>query len=180
MAKVRTPRAAWITAATQALADGGPGAVRVEVLAASLGVSKGGFYWHFANRDALLDEVLEAWETAMVDDVITQVSAATDDPRAMIRHLFELAPTADFAVELALREWSRHDRGVARRMRRVDRRRMAWLRSIFGQLTSDPDEIDARSMLAYSLLIGSWFIIAHPDRRTRLEQLRRAREHLLR
>jgi AcrR family transcriptional regulator len=180
MARVRTPRAAWIAAATQALADGGPGAVRVEVLAASLGVSKGGFYWHFANRDALLDEVLEAWETAMVDDVITQVSAATDDPRARIRHLFELAPTADFAVELALREWSRHDRGVARRMRSVDRRRMAWLRSIFGQLTSDPDEIDARSMLAYSLLIGSWFIIAHPDRRTRLEQLRRAREHLLR
>lgn len=180
MAKVRTPRAAWITAATQALADGGPGAVRVEVLATSLGVSKGGFYWHFANRDALLDEVLEAWETAAVDDVITQVNAATDDPRAMIRHLFELAPTADFTVELALREWSRHDRGVARRMRSVDRRRMTWLRSIFGQLTSDPDEIDARSMLAYSLLIGSWFIVAHPDRRTRLEQLRQAREHLLR
>jgi AcrR family transcriptional regulator len=180
MGKVRTPREAWIAAATQALADGGPGAVRVEVLAASLGVSKGGFYWHFANRDALLDEVLRAWETAMVDDVITQVSAATDDPRTMIRHLFELAPTANFAVELALREWSRHDRGVARRMRSVDRRRMTWLRSIFGQLTSDPDEIDARSMLAYSLLIGSWFIVAHPDRRTRLEQLRRAREHILR
>jgi AcrR family transcriptional regulator len=180
MAKARTPRYAWIAAARQALAEGGPGAVRVEVLAASLGVSKGGFYWHFANRDALLDEVLGAWETAMVDDVITQVSAATDDPRAMIRYLFDLAPTADFALELALREWSRRDRGVARRVRSVDRRRMAWLRSIFGQLTSDPDEVDARSMLAYSLLIGSWFIVAHPDRRTRLEQLRRAREHLLR
>ena len=65
-------------------------------------------------------------------------------------------------------------------MQRVDRRRMGWLRSIFGQLTSDPDEIDARSMLAYSLLIGSWFIVAHPDRRTRLEQLHQARERLLR
>jgi AcrR family transcriptional regulator len=180
VAKVRTPREAWIAAATQALADGGPGAVRVEVLAASLGVSKGGFYWHFTNRDALLDEVLDAWERAMVDDVITQVSAATDDPRAMVRNLFELSPTADFAVELALREWSRHDRGVARRMRAVDRRRMAWLRSIFGQLTSDPDEIDARSMLAYSLLIGSWFIVEHADRATRMHQLRQARDHLLR
>ena len=89
MGKVRTPREAWIAAATQALADGGPAAVHVEVLAASLGVSKGGFYWHFANRDALLDEVLGAWETAMVDDVIIQVSADTDDPRAIIRHLFE-------------------------------------------------------------------------------------------
>jgi AcrR family transcriptional regulator len=180
MAKVRTPRAAWIAAATQALADGGPGAVRVEVLAASLGVSKGGFYWHFADRDALLDEVLGAWETAMVEDVISQVSADTDDPRAMIRRLFDLAPKADFAVELAVREWARRDRSVSRRIRSVDRRRMAWLRSVFGQLTSDPDDIDARSMLAYSLLIGSWFIVAHPDRRTRLEQLRLAREHLLR
>jgi AcrR family transcriptional regulator len=180
MAKARTPRAAWISAATQALADGGPGAVRVEALAASLGVSKGGFYWHFANRDALLDEVLDAWETAMVEDVIAEVSADTDDPRAMIRRLFDLAPAADFAVELALREWARRDRSVARRVRSVDRRRMAWLRSVFGQLTSDPDEADARSMLAYSLLIGSWFIVDQPDRRRRLDQLGRARDHLLR
>jgi hypothetical protein len=98
----------------------------------------------------------------------------------MVRRLFDLAPTADFAVELALREWARRDRSVARRVRSVDRRRMAWLRSVFGQLTSDPDEIEARSMLAYSLLIGGWFIVDQPDRRTRLEQLRQAREHLLR
>ena len=55
MANVRTPREAWIEAALQALATGGPDAIRVEALAASLGVSKGGFYWHFENRQALLD-----------------------------------------------------------------------------------------------------------------------------
>ncbi|HMJ02024.1 MAG TPA: helix-turn-helix domain-containing protein, partial [Conexibacter sp.] len=52
MAKLRTPRSAWIEAALQALASGGPESIRVEALAAHLGVSKGGFYWHFGDRGA--------------------------------------------------------------------------------------------------------------------------------
>ena len=55
VAKVRTPRGAWVHAGLQALAAGGPDAVRVETLAVWLGVSKGGFYWHFADRQALLE-----------------------------------------------------------------------------------------------------------------------------
>ena len=54
VANVRTPRGAWVDAALQALAAGGPDAVRVEALAVRLGVSKGGFYWHFTDRQALL------------------------------------------------------------------------------------------------------------------------------
>jgi AcrR family transcriptional regulator len=44
----------------RALGDGGLDAVRIEPLAQALGVTKGGFYWHFADRGALLDEVLDA------------------------------------------------------------------------------------------------------------------------
>jgi AcrR family transcriptional regulator len=54
----------------RALGDGGLDAVRVESLAQAIGVTKGGFYWHFADRGALLDEVLDAWErvTCRVDN----------------------------------------------------------------------------------------------------------------
>src|SRR6185503_7754202 len=52
---------AWIAAAFDALAKGGIDAVRVEALAKALDITKGSFYWHFADRRALLDAMLEAW-----------------------------------------------------------------------------------------------------------------------
>ncbi|MCW2784235.1 MAG: pSRTUE45c [Marmoricola sp.] len=166
MAKVRTPRSAWIDAALKALAVGGPEAVRVEALATDLGVTKGGFYWHFADRPALLGEMLDVWEQAMVADVITRVDSSATDPRARLRQLFALAPTADFQVELAIRDWSRREPDVARRLRRVDKGRMDWLRSLFIQFCGD-DDAEARSMLAYSLLIGGYFVAPHGGRSRR-------------
>jgi AcrR family transcriptional regulator len=179
MAKVQTPRGAWVDAALQALAAGGPEAVRVETLAASLGVSKGGFYWHFKNRQGLLGEMLDAWEKAMVEDVIAQVESQPADPRAKLQQLFELASTVDFAVELALRDWSRRDPDVAKRLRRVDNRRMEYLRSLFGQFCTDEDDVEARSMLAFSLFIGSYFIAARHPEKTRSEVLQIAIDRLL-
>jgi AcrR family transcriptional regulator len=60
----RTPRSKWIKMGLRALAAGGPDAVRIEPLAQALGVTKGGFYWSFDNRRALLDEMLDTWERA--------------------------------------------------------------------------------------------------------------------
>lgn len=179
MANVRTPRRAWIEAAQRALGAGGPEAVRVEALAASLGVSKGGFYWHFKDRRALLAETLDSWEKAVVEDVIAQVESQPDEPRAKLAHLFALAPSVDFAVELAIREWSRRDADVAARLRRIDGRRMAYLRLLFGQFCSDEDEVEARSMLTYSLFVGSYFIAAQHDGKSRSQVLRLAIDRLL-
>lgn len=61
MGAIRTPRDKWIEEGLRALAAGGPEAVRVEVLAQRLGVSKGGFYGYFRNRGALLTEILDTW-----------------------------------------------------------------------------------------------------------------------
>ena len=181
MAKLRTPRDAWVEAATSALAAGGPDAVRVEALAKDLGVSKGGFYWHFEDRRALIEETLETWEKAGTEDVIATVEGEPVDPRAKLRRLFELAPSAKglFAVELALRDWARRDGDVARRVRRVDERRMGYLRSLFRRLCADEEDVEARSMLAYSLFIGSYFVSAEHGGRTRGQVQQLAIDRLL-
>jgi AcrR family transcriptional regulator len=179
VANARTPRGAWVDAALHALAAGGPDAVRVEALAASLGVSKGGFYWHYTDRQALLEEMLDTWEKAGTEDVIARVDSKPADPRTKVQRLFDLAPSADFAVELAVRDWARRDRAVAKRMRRVDSRRMEWLRSLFEQFCVDEDDVEARSMLAYSLLIGSYFIAAQHGDKTRAQMLQLALDRLL-
>jgi AcrR family transcriptional regulator len=179
MAKVRTPRGAWVDAALQALAAGGPDAVRVEALAVSLGVSKGGFYWHFTDRKALLEEMMDTWEKTGTEDIIALVEGQPADSRAKVQRLFELSSSADFAVELAIRDWSRRDSAVAGRLHRVDNRRMAYLRSLFGHFCVDENDVEARSMLAYSLLIGSYFIAAQHDGKSRSQVLQLAVDRLL-
>ncbi len=179
MAKVQTPRGAWVDAALQALAEGGPDAVRVEALAVRLAVSKGGFYWHFADRQALLEEMLDSWEKAGTEDIIARVDSGRADPRAKVQQLFELSSSADFAVELAIRDWSRRDGDVAARLHLIDNRRMGYLCSLFGQFCADEDDAEARSMLAYSLLIGSYFIAIQHDGKSRSQMLQLAVDRLL-
>jgi AcrR family transcriptional regulator len=186
VATVRTPRSAWIDAALQALADGGPEGVRVEALAARLGVTKGGFYWHFEDRAALLEEMLDSWEQSVVGDVIARIESQPGDPRAKLQHLFALAsssadllPADLLDIELALRDWARRDDAVAARLHRVDNKRMEYLRALFGPICTDEDDVEARSILAFSLFIGSAFITAEHPGRSRSQALQLAVDRLL-
>src|SRR3712207_6616915 len=126
MPTVRTPRERWVEEGLRALAAGGPDAVRVEPLAQALGVTKGGFYWHFDDRRALLDEMLDAWERVGVDAVIERVEVEGGDARAKLRRLFGIASSGGdlLKIDLAIRDWARRDKPVADRLRHVDNRRM--------------------------------------------------------
>lgn len=50
-------------------------------------------------------------------------------------------------VELAIRDWARRDKMVAGRARRVDNRRMDYMRSLFGAFCEDEEEVEARCLL---------------------------------
>jgi AcrR family transcriptional regulator len=169
-APIRTPRSTWIDAGLGALAAGGPNGVRVEALAQSLGVTKGGFYWHFSDRHSLLDEMLDTWERAGVDEVIERVEGGGGDARAKLRRLSSIAGSSGegLTIDLAVRDWARRDKRVAKRLKRVDNRRMDFLRSLFGAFCADENEVEVRCMVFYSLWIGSHFIAAdHGTRRRR-------------
>lgn len=160
-AVTRTPRSEWTEAGLRALAAGGPAAVRVEALAQALGVTKGGFYGHFADRNTLLAEMLDTWERRATDEVLEQAERKGGDVRRRLRRAGALTFSAELLpVDLAIRDWSRHDPAVARRLRRVDNRRMAYLRELFTEICHDEDEVEARSMLAFTLAIGHHFMAA--------------------
>jgi AcrR family transcriptional regulator len=179
-APTRTPRSSWIEEGLRALAAGGPDAVRIELLAQELGVTKGGFYWHFDDRRALLEEILDAWERASVDDVIERVESASGEPRAKLRRLSALAASSDepLRTDLAVRDWARREPAVAERLRRVDNRRMEYVRSLFGAFCPDEDDVEARCLVFYSLWIGSHFIAADHGSRTRADVVKRALRQL--
>src|SRR5256714_4841767 len=122
MALTRTPRSSWIEEGLRALAAGGPDAVRIEALSQALGVSKGGFYWHFDDRRALLAEMLDTWERVVIDEAIERIEAGGGDARAKLHRLFVLASSRQArglgSIDLAIRDWARRDKAVARRLRR--------------------------------------------------------------
>ncbi|HEX4108988.1 MAG TPA: TetR/AcrR family transcriptional regulator [Solirubrobacteraceae bacterium] len=181
MAPARTPRGSWIEEGLRALAGGGPDAVRIEPLAQALGVSKGGFYWYFEDRGALLAELLEAWERRSVQEVIDHLEGEGADERARLRGLFVLAGTHEeiLQIDLAVRDWARRDQAVADRLRRADNRRMEYMRSLFAAFCRDEDEVEVRSLLAFTLWIGNHFIAADHGARSRADVLRLVMRDLL-
>jgi len=171
MAFARTPRSKWIEGGLRPLAAGGPTAVRIELLAQELGVTRGGFYWYFDDRHALLEEMLDSWERATTEEVIERVESEGGDARAKLRRTFALASSSVWAIDLAVRDWARRDQTVAERLRRVDNRRMEYLRSLFGAFCPDEDDIEARCMVCFSLFIGNHFIAADHGARSRADVL---------
>jgi AcrR family transcriptional regulator len=180
-APTRTPRATWIDAGLRALAAGGPDAVRIEPLAKSLGVTRGGFYWHFDDRGALLEEMLDIWERTVIDEVIERVDAGGGDARARLWRLFTLAGSNGelLTIELAVRDWARREETVARRLRRVDNRRMDYLRSQLADFCPDDDDVEARCLLVLSLWIGNHFVAADHGERSRSDVMTLALRRLV-
>jgi AcrR family transcriptional regulator len=172
-APIRTPRTSWVTEGLRALGVGGPDSVRIERLAEALGVTRGGFYWHFEDRGALLDEMLDAWERLVVDEVIDRVESEGGEARAKLRRLSAIAGSSGdlMKIELAVRDWARRDKAVAKRLKRVDNRRMDYMRSLFGAFCPDEEEVEVRCMVFYSLWMGSHFIAADHGPRSRSDVL---------
>jgi AcrR family transcriptional regulator len=178
---IRTTRDTWIDAGLRALATGGgPDAVRVEALAKSLGVTRGGFYGQFKNRGALLDAMLDSWERTATDEVYEQVERRGGSARTKVRRAGALTFSSELLpIELAIRDWARHDSTVAERVRRVDNRRMQYLRELFGTFCPDEDEVEGRAVLAFSLAIGYHFIAADHGARSRSDAVELAVGQLL-
>ena len=121
----RLSRQAWIDAAVVKLAQDSVAALRVDELAEQLGVTKGSFYWHFANREALLDAVLDWWRQLMTRQTEDVLARLPDVPRERLVKLIDIAlsPRPDVPggpFELTLRDWARRDAVVMRIVQDVD------------------------------------------------------------
>jgi hypothetical protein len=119
-------------------------------------------------------------ERATTDEVIDRVESEGGNARAKLRRTFALTSSSVewLAIDLAVRDWSRREQAVAERLRRVDNRRMDYLRSLYGTFWPDPDNVEARCMLSFSLLIGNHFIAADHDARSRADVLELALRRL--
>ena len=154
MGRTRLSPEDWAAAALGALADGGLAAIRVEALAPGLGASKGSFYWHFADRAALVDAALELWEERDTDTFVHALEPI-EDPEDRLRELFELVLSDPHAGEVdAALAADAADPQVAAALERVSQRRMALLERTFADLGFTRSEARRRALAAYSAFLG--------------------------
>jgi AcrR family transcriptional regulator len=151
----RLSRDDWITAALAAVADGGLAAVGVEPLAARLGTTKGRFYWHFENRDALLEAAIGRWEKETTTDVVAEITAARDAPASQFRRLVVgvINRAEQDRVGPALLANAAHP-AVAPALERVTAARLKLTATVFRRLGFPPAEARRRALLAYSAYLG--------------------------
>ena len=151
----RLTRDDWITAALAAIADGGLAAVGIEPLAARLGATKGSFYWHFENRDALLEAAIGRWEQETTTDVSTEITAAHDAPASQFRRLVTgvIQRAEQDRVGPALLASAAHP-AVAPALERVTTARLNLIATVFRRLGFSRAGARRRALLAYSAYLG--------------------------
>jgi AcrR family transcriptional regulator len=148
-------KAQWVVAGLESLRKGGVGEVRVERLAADLGITKGSFYWHFKNRGDLLNAVLEHWAREMTDVEFERIRATHSGLAGRLQALAEdVLERGMGRYDPAIRAWARADRKVATAVGQVDRRRVRALTGFFAEGGFSAAEARTRARLFYTFLLG--------------------------
>ena len=150
---------AWVEAAMDALAEGGVDAIRVDRLAKKLGVTRGSFYWHFKDHDALLRAVLRDWRKRATYRLRPRIERADATVKDWLRELLNLpnsGPRAarGAAIELAIRLWARRDPDAARVVRVIDRTRLTYFVGLMQQRGFPPEQAKGRALLFYAYLMA--------------------------
>ncbi|MBS0295353.1 MAG: TetR/AcrR family transcriptional regulator [Proteobacteria bacterium] len=157
-AEGRIEAEAWVEAGLHRLASGGLEAVRVEVLAQDLGVTKGGFYRRFKDRRALLDAMLERWAEGRIEAIDRHTRLDGQPAAERLREIIALyakrANEQGMAIELAVRQWARSDEAAAKAVARVDARRLEDVAELYAELGLAPDQARARAFLFYAYVFG--------------------------
>lgn len=145
----------WAEAALETLAAGGLDGVAVEPLARRLNVTKGSFYWHFANREALLKAALDLWEQRETVDVIEGLEDEPD-PYERIVNLFKRANASHKAGRLYLAlAAATDDARVNEAVQRVSARRLAYLEKCYRALGMEAGEALLWATFAYATFLGN-------------------------
>ncbi|MDO6384735.1 MULTISPECIES: TetR/AcrR family transcriptional regulator [unclassified Uliginosibacterium] len=151
-------RDAWINFALSVLAEDGLEGLRVEVLARRLNVTKGSFYWHFKDRQALLNAVAAHWRDLRIAEVEAQASIAPQQAREQIHAVINQYATQPnqirMRMELAIRDWARRDALVAAAVEAVDQARLRNSTRLFELAGFSAEEAYTRALLTFTHVFG--------------------------
>ena len=146
----------WITGAWEMLGDAGLDGVRVEPLARRLGVTKGSFYWHFRDRQELLDVLLDLW-FSIWDDQMSPDIDGDGNAEERIWALFEsVIRRTTRGQTVSLRLLSHKDPEIARRIDERDAQRLAFLMQRLEEIGFSREEARVRGQVYQAIMTGEF------------------------
>jgi AcrR family transcriptional regulator len=143
----------WLDQGLKALAEHGYTALKAEPLAKALGVSRGSFYWHFADVEAFHAAILEHWREVAAERIIAEVeaSAGGENPlQLLLRRVFG----ERLALERAVRSWATVNRAARAAVQAIDRRRIRYVQGLLGSSGLSPEVAGARAQILYWAFLG--------------------------
>jgi len=153
----KTPPATWVETARKALIEEGIHGVKVDRLAQRLGVTRGGFYKHFLDRNELLGQLLVKWENEnlfLLEEPIPKSPAEAARMLERVSHRLITEDGFDPRFDLAVRDWARNDKQAAWAVERVDSKRLDLLQRLFVAIGCAQDEAAVRARVYYYHQIG--------------------------
>jgi len=150
----------WISAALKALAMDGFTAVKADVLAKTLGVSRGSFYWHFENIEKFHLCVMQRWQEIATDAIILQVEGSAEGT-SRLRQLIHLALTADSSLETGMRAWGSSFQPAMPFIKKVDQLRLNYIERLLLEAGFDAALARTRAQIIYWTYLGSIFSERH-------------------
>ena len=143
----------WLDQGLKVLAAKGFTALKAEPMAKAMGVSRGSFYWHFADIGAFHAALLSHWREVAAEQVITGVEAAAKDGQplaVLLRRTF----SGRLALEKAVRSWAASDAGARNAVQAIDRRRLDYVASLIVAEGLAPEAAQARAQILYWAFVG--------------------------
>ncbi|HKV20235.1 MAG TPA: TetR/AcrR family transcriptional regulator [Mycobacterium sp.] len=145
----------WIQAGFAVLAEDGPNALRLDAICERLGVTKGSFYWHFADIATYRTALIEAWGSLADQDRQQFENSEELDPRQRLRHMMEaVVRPQQWALERAMRVWALTDETVAANVRKSDGRVLRAVFTAFTDAGFDPQDAGIRAAAFFGAGLG--------------------------
>jgi AcrR family transcriptional regulator len=166
----------WLDQGLKVLATNGFTALKAEPLAKAMGVSRGSFYWHFADVGAFHAAVLDHWRDVAAEQIISDVEAESPDRNALpalLRRVFGDRPPV---LESAMRSWAAHDASARATVQTVDQRRLGYVENLLRASGLPAETARARAQILYWAFLGfalSDKQLSRPRQTTLLDELLR-------
>src|SRR6478752_3818718 len=143
----------WLNQGLRTLAKNGFTALKAEPLAKAMGVSRGSFYWHFADIRAFHAAILNHWRDVAAEQIIANVEAAAKDEnplQLLLRRVFG----EKLVLEKAVRIWASVDPTVRAAVQAIDRRRLSYIEGLMTKSGLSADTARARAQILYWAFLG--------------------------
>jgi AcrR family transcriptional regulator len=143
----------WLDQGLRTLARSGFTALKAEPLAKAMGVSRGSFYWHFADIGAYHTAILKHWREVAAEQIIAGLEAARKNENPLPL-LLRQAFGSRLVLEKAVRSWAALDPVARNAVQAIDRRRLSYVESLLRGTGVAPGVARARAQILYWAFIG--------------------------